>query len=268
MNKRQKTIQFDRQAETFDLRAGLTHEVRLDIAYAIEELVQPLPADIFLDIGAGTGGIGAYLTYISPGYIGMDISMPMLNIFRRQVIEYESRPKLIQANANNTWPVIDHSVRIIFSSRSLHLLSTKHVVNEFFRVAINKGAVLIIGRIEREQDSVKASMRRQMRQFLKQRGIPGISGERNREHVIAACCSQGAQRFDSRVVARWQVSHSPINSLESWKMKSGLAGAEVTSEIKNDVLAHLETWANETYGGLIKTIVSEEKYILEGVWLT
>ena len=69
-------------------------------------------------------------------------------------------------------------------------------------------------------------------------------------------------------MARWQVSHSPIHSLESWKMKTGLAGNEVSSELKNDVLADLETWANESYGGLIKTIVSEEKYILEGVWLT
>lgn len=268
MYKRRKTIQFNEQAETFDFRAGLTHEACQDIAFAIEELVHPLPTDTFLDLGAGTGGIGAYLRYISLGYIGMDISMPMLSIFRQRAKEDESKLRLIQADASYTWPVIDHSVRIIFSSRSVHLLSTKHVVNEFFRVAINKGAVLIIGRIEREQDSVKANMRRQMRQFLKQRGISGLSGEHNLEQVIEVCCTRGAQRFEPRVVARWQVSNSPFNSLESWKMKTGLAGTEIPAEIKNDVLAHLETWANETYGGLIKTIASEEKYILEGVWLT
>ncbi len=261
-------IRFDEQAETFDLRAGLADEICRDIANVLKQLIQPLPADKLLDIGAGTGRIGVHIAKIPLHYIGMDISAAMLDVFRDRIQTKNTTIELVCADANQNWPISDHSVRIIFSSRAIHWLAIDHVVKELFRVTSKKGAVFITGRVEREKDSVRTAMRRKMRELLKEQGIDSLSGEAHGKQLFSACFSRGALRkIDPLIASRWTVSHSPLNSLESWRMKPGLAGRTVPLQIKNKILNRLETWAEKIYGSLDTTLASEETYILEGVWL-
>ena len=107
-----------------------------------------------------------------------------------------------------------------------------------------------------------------MRRFLEQHGLRGISGEQSCKQLIAACCAAGAQEFQPVIVSRWNVAHSPLDSLQSWEKKPGLAGVNVPPEVKKSVLTSLSSWAVDTFGTLNKTIDSEEKYVLEGVWLS
>ena len=77
-------VTFDAQAADFDRRAGLPAGAARRIAAAVMELA-PAGRGVLLDLGAGTGQIGEHLSRGArgTGYVGLDLSGPMLDVFRR-----------------------------------------------------------------------------------------------------------------------------------------------------------------------------------------
>jgi hypothetical protein len=68
-----------------------------------------------------------------------------------------------------------------------------------------------------------------------------------------------------REVVRWPVAQRPIDALEAWRSKSGLAGVALDREPKARVLERLEQWARARYGDLEGEHASEEGYEIHGV---
>ena len=259
------TIRFDSQADQFDQRAGLPADACSAIADAIREMVDDPPDSLLLEIGAGTGQIGQYLLRAMPRYVGFDLSSPMLNVFRSRLGPGDKVPTLVEADGNGPWPVADGSTDVIFSSRALHLLDRDQIVRETLRVAAARGACLIVGRVRRDPESVSAQMRRQMRRFLSKAGIEGRSGEKNCQAVFDELCARGGRRMEPRVAATWRSEHSPLESIESWQGKEGLAGVTVPNDIKYTVLERLRAWALDHFGDLRRSSAAEQSYVLEGV---
>lgn len=261
-------MSFDSQAESFDSRTGLTEEVCHNVVRAIETFPFLNSQTAILEMGAGTGEIGLHLSALPHPYLGMDLSLPMLKIFKNRFVhEVDPNSRLIHADGNQPWPVRDHSIQIFFSSRTLHLLSLPHVVKEFFRVSCKQGSLLLMGSIKREKSSVKTQMRRQMQKLLKEEGIEGRSGKHYRSELLTACCAEGAEAIEPHTVGHWEVSQTPQDSLDSWASKPGLAGIDVPLELKDRVLKQLESWALDHFGDLTLGQTSTEKYRLEGIWL-
>ncbi len=249
---------FDAQAGSFDRRAGLPPEAVDRIAEAVMESCSPGATGVVLDVGAGTGEIGARIAASGVAYLGVDLSLAMLQLFRRRP---GSRVGLIQADACNRWP-IRGGVRAIFVSRAVHLLTAEHVWAESRRLAREEGIDLILGAVRRDPESVRFTMRRQMRQLLAERGIAGRSGQRAGRRLQELVAQGGGTTLPVRTVATWPVSECPADALAAWSSKPGLAGQAVSDEVQGEVLRQLASWARRRYGDLHKTRQATERYEL------
>lgn len=252
---------FDNQATAFEQRAGLPAEFCRDIATNVIEIGKCRPGDLILEIGPGTGQIAEWLQQ-RVAYIGFDLSSGMLREAQRRLCHDTGNRSLVQANANESWPLTSASARVIFSSRALHLLDHEHVAFEVFRVASDDGATLILGRVERQHDSVRSRMAREMLERLRRHGFEGRRGKQETQKLIDSCRRRGAEALEFKPVARWDVSTCPRQSLDSWRCLTGLGGIPVPAKIRDEILNELETWAVKEFGGLDREVQSEETYVL------
>jgi SAM-dependent methyltransferase len=277
---------FDGQAQQFDRRVGLPESDCRAIAAAVIALAGAGEGDRVLEIGAGTGMIGRWFLDHDVRYVGLDRSRGMLEVFRRR--PGAGRAWLVQADGACSWPLPAGAARVIFSSRAMHLLPLAHVVDEVLRVAgpappaasggsRNRGAhgglgapsagggVCLLGWVERDPESVKARMSREMQRLVRGRGFtPRTAGSRR---FLAACRERGAAELPRTAVARWPARHSPRQSLDSWRGKLGLGGVVLPPGVQESVLDELEAWARRTFGDLDAESPAEETYVLEGVRL-
>jgi ubiquinone/menaquinone biosynthesis C-methylase UbiE len=258
---------FDGQADTYDQRVGLREAECREITQSVLSIAEVRPGDVVVEVGAGTGQVGRWLVQAGLRYVGFDLSQGMLGVFRRRMDPASNTWMLLQADGNRPWPLADATARVIFTSRAIHLLSLGHVAQEVFRIGKSDCAALIIGRVQRERDSIKASMKQALLRQLRRHGVQGHEGEQNQRRLLEACCEQGAQVLDPLVVSRWTVASTPWQSIDSWKTKPGLGGVDLPASIKQEILKELELWAEATFNGLHQPVESEEAYVLQGVRL-
>ena len=257
---------FDSQAGLFEQRAGLPEDCCRDIANAVLEIGEAGHADLIVEVGSGTGQLGRW--FGAPvRYAGFDFSAGMLKEFGHRLDSDSVSRLLIQADANGRWPLADGVARVIFSSRAMHLLNQEHVAREILRVASSTGATLILGRVEREPNSVRARMAIEMNERLRERGFVGRRGERQNRQLFEFCCRSGAVPLAPLSVAKWRTIASPRQSLDSWRGLKGLGGLPVPDATRTDILRELEGWATEVFGGLDQRCESEETYVLKSLRL-
>ncbi len=255
-------MSFDDQASAYEERAGLPDAICREVA---RDLLDGLAANaVVLDVGAGTGTIGRYLAGGAVRYLGLDVSRPMLAEFSRGA--KLERALLVQADADRRWPLADRSADVILFSRSAHLLRSERTLDEVLRIAA-PGARVWIGRMRRPRESAAEQLKRAMQRMLRDRNVPGRNGERAKRDFLDALAQRGAQHLGERMSSSFIEDEAPIESLQSWASKEGLAGRTVSDEIKREVLGELERWAKSEFGDLsIKRSVARH-YELEGVQL-
>jgi ubiquinone/menaquinone biosynthesis C-methylase UbiE len=255
---------FDDQAAIFERRAGLPVEYCRDIASAVLKVGEVGAGDLLVEVGPGTGQIGQWFAD-SVRYVGLDLSAGMLSEFRKRLGLETGHRALIQADANTRWPLADRVARAIFSSRAIHLLDQEHITREVFRMATGAGATFIVGRVQRESDSVRARMAREMNERLRAYGFEGRGGERQTRLLFESLSRRGAEILEPVMVARWRVTTSPRQSLDSWRCLKSLGGAPVPDAARSQILTELEGWAEEVFGGLDKRCEAEETYVLRPI---
>ncbi len=248
---------FDGQAGLFERRAGLPETVCRAIVKKVVEIGEAKSGDLIVEIGSGTGQIGQW--FEAPvRYAGFDLSAGMLK-------ECSRRLDLVQADANTSWPLADGVARVIFSSRAVHLLQQEHVAHEVFRVSVSTGATLTLGRVEREPESVRARMAKEMNERLRLHGFAGRRGERQNRKLFELCRDRGAVDLEPVAVAQWRSLASPRQSLDSWRGLAGLGGIAVPAATRAEILRELESWAEAEFGGLDQEFESEETYVLKSL---
>ena len=270
---------FDGQARGFDRRAGLPPAAAEAVARTVVELAaaaSPAAGGLLLDLGAGTGEIGVQLARDSDAagdrlaYLGIDLSLAMLAAFRGKLpggADAARRAALAAADADRPWPLRAGRVRAIFLSRAAHLLDPERLLAEASRAAHPAGALLILGRVRREPESLRATLRREMRRLLAERGIAGRSGEEARRRLLTLATERGLRPLPPQEAASWEVAERAADSLAAWRATPGLAGTAVAPEVRRDVLDSLAAWAEERYGGLDAVREATERYELTGVRL-
>jgi SAM-dependent methyltransferase len=260
---------FDHQAASFAERAGLPPQEAAAVAAAVGGIVAGAAdgGGVLLEVGAGSGEIGAGLA-AAPDlpYLGLDLSLPMLVRFRARL-----RPavagRLVRADAGAGWPLPAGRVGAVFLSRAAHLLDGDHLAAEVRRTAHPGGAWLLLGRVRREPESVRATLRREMRRLLAAAGVAGRSGEQAHDRLLAALTAVGARPLPPRVVASWQVAERPAAALAAWRGKGGLAGVALPAAVQEEVLGRLEAWARRRWDDLDAPHEATERYELSGVRL-
>jgi SAM-dependent methyltransferase len=262
------TVSFDGQAADFDLRAGLPAGVARQVAAAVAELA-PAGSGVILDVGAGTGQIGEHLARVRGArgrsrYLGMDVSGPMLAVFRRKL---DAGGALVQADAGAPWPIASGRVELVFLSRAAHLLPPAVLVEETLRVASPEGALAVFGGVRSEPDSLRAVLRREMRRLLAEHGVEARRAGDSQGSLAGALAERGGEVLPVRTAASWSVVHRAGDALAAWRAKSGLGGRAVTPEVQDSVLRRLEEWIRERYGSLDVARDATERYELAAVRL-
>src|SRR5215475_5514577 len=261
---RHRLTSFDVQAETYDQRVGLSERDCEAIVRVVLALTEAKPGDLLLEVGAGTGMLGAWLARPPLRYVGLDFSRRMLAMFQRRLM---AKPDtlLLQADGNAPWPLAASIVRVIFGARALHWLDPAHVVRESIRVAHPDGAVCIVGRVQRQADSVPAMLQRELQRVLRQYGFHGREGIQHQRELLAAYGDHGATVLDPVVVLRWTVTRTLWQSIEDWQSKPGLGGVDPSPGVKHEILHYLCGWAEATCGDLHQAARFEEAYVLQAV---
>lgn len=259
----ESTVSFDGQAGDFDLRAGLPAGVAPQIAAALQDLA-PAGSGVILDVGAGTGQLGEHLVRGRSRYVGMDVSIGMLAVFRRKLA---AGGALVQGDAGAPWPIASGGVKLVFLSRAAHLLPPPVLVEEALRVAGPEGALIVFGGVESDPGSLRAILRREMRRLLAEHGVEARRAGDSRGRLAEALAERGGEVLPVRTAASWTVVHRAGDALAAWRAKAGLGGRAVTPEIQDSVLRRLEDWIRERYGSLDVARDATERYELAAVRL-
>ena len=253
------TMDFDAQATTYNERTGFPDEAVAPIVAAICDMMPGIGEAVLLELGAGTGTLGAALSREAGTYVGLDRSGSML-----QQLVSPGMSRLV-ADASATWPIQSGVVQGFFTSRALHLFDLDNVCAELYRTAVPAGATFLVGRVERDRESIQSVLRRKMRRHLQETGYQAHDGHRAWEQLEEVLCEWNGQTLQSRTVVQWQRCRSPAQMLAAWENKPGLAGLSLTREAKASVLTRVRDWAKNRYNDLDEPCEIQESYQLQGI---
>lgn len=261
-------MNFDSQAAYYDKRAGLPEGVPLQIASAVCAGLDMPEEMSMLEVGTGTGEIGIELATAVENYTGFDVSLNMLDHFKKRARDEEVRITLKQADGHEKWPTDDHSIDVIFSSRALHLLNTEHVASEVVRVAKGNKVRVIMGKVKRDHDTLQSHMRRIMRKILKEHGLEGRDGRKQFKNLTERLSFDGSVSSTTTPVGRWRTQSTPRHSITSWRNKEGLAGLNMAKSVKEKVLQQVENEAMIRFKNLDTPETFDEWYELTTIEIT
>jgi ubiquinone/menaquinone biosynthesis C-methylase UbiE len=236
---------FDEQAHLYDARVGLPANVGLAVAQAIVTQAGERADDLVLELGAGTGEIGVHLARLPVRYIGLDASATMLEVFRAKAEDV--LPSLIVADGDRSWPLPDDSASVVFASRVIHLLQPDHVVRETVRVCRPAG-LLMLGRVERDRDSMTERLRRQRLELLTEAGITARQGEAGTRRVIAGVVALGGESLGRQIVAEWISETTPAAVIAGWESLARMGSVAVDAATRRRILDALRDWARAEFG--------------------
>lgn len=212
------------------------------------------PGDLLLELGAGTGEVGAEICGRLPAgsiHLALDLSLAMLVQLGKKA---PARLARALADGSRRWPVENGRAAAIFCSRAAHRLDGAAFVAETRRV-LRPGGIVVFGALERSADSVRAALQHKMRRILAEAlgeagQTAGRPAERDsrREHRQLAAALGG--QLEVVAASSFEVFERPADSLAGWRSKRGLAGIEVPPEKQDEVLDRLQEWAREQYGDL------------------
>ncbi len=255
---------FDEQATRYDARVGLPESVGTAVAAEIMTCAGLQTNDLVLELGAGTGEIGAHLVRLPVRYLGIDNSAEMLQLFRTKL--GQDAASLLLADASQVWPLDDHAGSVVFASRVIHLLDAAHVASETLRVC-RPGGWLMLGRVLRDGDGVKERLRRRRLELLRQAGAGPLRGREGARRVVEHCLSAGGESVGRRVVAEWTGAISPAEVIADWTSLSRMGSVAVDPVRRQEILVELETWARAELGDLGEPQAYRERYAIDCVRL-
>jgi len=224
----------------------------------------PQSDDLVLELGAGTGEIGAHLARLPVRYVGIDNSAAMLDVFRAKA--RGTLPSLVVADCDRTWPLPDGSTNVVFASRVIHLLQPDHVVRETMRVCRPAG-LLILGRVVRDRDGITERLRRRRLDLLKAAGISARQGEEGTRRVIDGCVARGGESLGRQIVAEWTSVTTPGEIIAGWDTLSRMGSVPVDPVTRAEILAGLRHWARAEFGNLDRPEASRSHYAIDIVRL-
>jgi SAM-dependent methyltransferase len=200
----------------------------------------------------------------------MDLSLPMLEVFRRKAGPLPGNMLLLQADSDRPWPVRDGTLAVVFASRVVHHLSAAHFIREVWRVC-QPGGSLLLGRVTRAAESLPSRLQRHKRTLLAEHGLRAGGGGQAVQQLVADCLERGATPLDPARVANWTRTTTARQLLTAWEGKPQLMsrtlGTSLNPEARTAIVTALTDWARQEFGDLDRPEEVEEEYLLQGVRL-
>ena len=251
---------FDEQAARYDARAALPASVGAAVAQSIIDHAGASADSLVVELGAGTGEIGAHLARLPVRYVGLDNSAAMLAVFRAKAPE--ASPSLILTDCNRPWPLPDGGAAAVFASRVIHLLEPGHVVAETKRVCGAAG-LLILGRVVRDPASIRQRLRRRRRELLAAAGIPARDADEGSRRVIEASLASGGAALGRDIVAEWPFTTTPAEVITGWEGLARWGSAAVDAATRAAIVDELRAWVRLHYGELDRPQTTPARYTID-----
>jgi len=226
---------YDDQATTYDTRAGIPPRVCEAVAEALQEITGFEPGTSILEIGAGTGLFSLPLIERSVRYTGFDRSAPMIAVLREKVTRLGMPAALVVTDGNCGGPPMMRVFPCLLGARPASPRSRPCA----------RGATPRSPRRRRLAGRRAPSPAEQLGEFhdaapdAAPRGRGRYSGRNHEariETVFAALEAESGRRAEPRTVAQWTRMHRPVDSLDSWAGKQGLAGLEIPDDTRRTSL--------------------------------
>ena len=131
------------------------------------------------------------------------------------------------------------------------------------------GGCLLLGRVNRDADSLPSRLQRRKRALLAEQGFSKEGGGQAIQRVVDASCAMGATELPPATVARWTRSATPRQLLAKWEAKpqlmSGASSKKMSAEQRAAIVDALIGWTRAELGDLDRAQEFTEEYTLHGV---
>jgi ubiquinone/menaquinone biosynthesis C-methylase UbiE len=229
---------FDVTAPAFDRHRALPHGVPEAIRAAILAAVDAASPRL-LDLGAGTGRIGAAFVAAGDDYVGVDLSLVMLRGFPQR-----ARARLVQAHGARL-PFRDATFDAVMLIQVFGgMTGWRAVLAEARRVLRAAGAV-VVGRTVAPADGIDEQMKQRLAAVLDEMGAARDRGN-SREQALHAL--EDMAHGSRSEAAAWNDERTPRAFLE--RHRTGARFAALPGPVKDEAMARLAAWATKRFGSL------------------
>jgi len=245
---------YDVVAPSFDRHRRLPDGVPETIRAAILKSLKASRPRL-LDLGAGSGRIGAAFIAAGNDYIGVDLSAGMLHEFTRR----ERAARLVQANGEQL-PFRDAAFDAVLLIQVFGGLSGwRKVIAETRRVLRPRGAI-VVGRTQMPPDGIDAHMKAQLDTILAACGDRGEHRTNARADVVAWLAAHATSR-DTVTAAAWSATRTPRGFMD--RHGGGARFAQLPQSIRDRVMRQLGDWAVATFGSLTREFAEPHSFELQ-----
>lgn len=249
---------FDPVADRFELYRTLPSEVLVAIRHALHRHAEIGPDDRLLEVGCGTGRIGAQFNSAGDHYVGIDLSAEMLREFHRK--EFVRRPILVHGDGC-VMPFRDLTFKAVLMMHVLAAGNWRGLVQESQRV-LQRDGLLAIGNSQTQSDGIDAMMRMRLAELLTGLGIGEPSPDRA---TMNEWLHARSSRERTIIAAQWNRSRTPREFL--LRKRSAARFVSLPAEVRETSLRALADWTEQTIGPLDTPINETQSFCLGLHWL-
>ncbi len=232
---------FDAVAATFERERALPADVPAAIRRIVVEHGGADADRPILEVGCGTGRIGAAFSSAGDPFCGVDISGAMLREFQARAAARP--PHLVQADAR-ALPFGDGRFGAVLMMHVLTAGNWRALLEEARRVLDPRGA-LVIGKAEGPPDGVDAAMRQRLHAVLADLGVPEPPPKQD---AIAAWLGDHPGRQLDIVAATWTELRRPRDFFA--RKQSAGRFRQLPEPARAAALETLADWAERAIGPL------------------
>lgn len=232
---------FDAVAAAFDRDRPLPGDVPAAVRRAVIEHTTIDPRSTLLDVGCGSGRLGAAFCEAGDTYVGVDSSAEMLRAFRERMLAQP--PRLVLADAG-ALPFAGGTVEAIMLMHVLNARNAQPLLTEAARVLRPRG-VLVIGKAESPADGIDAMMRRRLKELVAETGVDEPKADRG---AMADRLSAMSAHVADVVAAAWTVPRAPRDFLS--RKQSAARFGLLPARLREAALQSLAEWAERSIGPL------------------
>jgi SAM-dependent methyltransferase len=248
---------FDLVADRFELYRMLPSHVPVAIRQALRVHGGIDARSRLLEVGCGTGRIGAQFNAAGDNYFGLDLSMEMLRKFHGK--KFAWRPNLVQADGCQ----LPFGDQIFTAVLMMHLLAARNwsaLLAEAQRVLQTAG-VLVIGKTQGPPDGIDARMRNRLAELIAAMGItePVADGGAVGEWLRA----RSSRHIEIRP-ARWTLDRTPREFF--FRKRTAARFASLPADVSETALQSLADWTEQSIGPLDTPFSEIHQFCLELHW--
>lgn len=248
---------FDLVANRFERYRALPSQVPAAIRQALHAHGGIDAGDRLLEVGCGTGRIGAHFNAAGDNYFGLDLSIEMLREFHRK--KSARGQNLVQADGC----LLPFGDRIFAAVLMMHVLAAANwpaLLTEAQRV-LRRGGVLAIGKTQAPPEGIDATMRNRLAELIAGMGIAEPLPDRG---AVGEWLGAISTRHIEITPARWTLDRTPREFFR--RKRTAARFASLPADVRETALRSLANWTEQIIGPLDRPFSETHHFCLELHW--